>query len=95
VPPDVAGRGFPHDDDVPQFLIHHRHEPTECGAVFASFQGFVSPVRRQPAPASCRHGGHDIWWFVEADTAAHALDLVPRYVAERAVVTRVERLVIP
>jgi len=80
---------------VPEFVIHHRHESNECGAVFASFQGFVSPVRRRSAPTSCRHGGHDIWWFVEAETTAQALALVPPYVAERASVTRIERIAIP
>jgi len=86
---------FPHDDEVPAFVIHHRHEPAECGAVFASFQGFVSPLRQRQAAASCFYGGHDIWWLVEADTAAHAFELVPAYVAKRAAVTQVERLVIP
>ena len=86
---------FPHDDEVPAFVIHHRHEPAECGAVFASFQGFVSPLRQRPAAASCHYGGHEIWWFVQADTAARALELVPAYVAKRSAVTRVERVVIP
>ena len=95
MPPDVARVGFPHDDAVPEFVIHHRHAAAECGAVFASFQGQVSPVRRRPAPTSCHHGGHDIWWLVEADSATGALELLPRYVAERAFVVQVERVVIP
>ena len=86
---------FPHANEVPDFVIYHRHEPSECGAVFASFQGFVSPLRQRPAAASCDHGGHDIWWFVQADTAARASELVPAYVAKRSAVTRVERVVIP
>lgn len=80
---------------MPEFLIHHRHEPSECAAVFASFQGFVSPLRRRPAVASCDHGGHAIWWFVEASSAPAALDLVPAYVARRSVVVRVEHIPIP
>ena len=95
MPPDVARTSFPDDDDVSEFVIHHRHRPAECGPVFASFQGFLSPVRQQPASASCDHGGHDIWWLVEADSATGALELLPRYVAERAFVIQVERVVIP
>jgi hypothetical protein len=29
---------------MPLFLIHHRREPADCGAVFASFRGFDSPT---------------------------------------------------
>jgi hypothetical protein len=80
---------------VPEFLIHHRHEPSECAAVYASFQGFVTPLRHRLAAASCDHGGHDIWWFVEAETSARATDLVPAYVARRSAVARIERVRIP
>jgi hypothetical protein len=43
-----------------RYLIHHRHEPAECGAVFASFRGHESPLRHQTALASCQFGGHAI-----------------------------------
>ena len=56
--------------DMPCFLLHHRHEPDECGVVFASFRGHESSLRRQPTIASCRTGGHAIWWQVEADSEA-------------------------
>ena len=49
---------------VPQFLIHHRHAANDCGAVFASFHGFDSPLRRTSTLSSCQCGGHDIWWSV-------------------------------
>jgi len=78
---------------VSQYVLHHRHEPHECGVVFASFKGQESPLRRQPALASCRSGGHAIWWTVEAESEAEALGLLPFYVAERttaAIVTEVE-----
>jgi hypothetical protein len=26
------------------FLLHHRHEPHECAAAFAAWQGFDSPL---------------------------------------------------
>ena len=77
------------------FLIHHRHEPDDCGAVFASFRGFDSPLRHQRTLASCRQGGHAIWWSVDAATAAEALGLLPYYVGERASVTRVDEIEIP
>ena len=80
---------------MPQFLIHHRHEPPECGVVFASFRGFDSPLRHQRTLASCRSGGHAIWWSVDAASATEALRLLPFYVAQRADVTRVDEVEIP
>jgi hypothetical protein len=80
---------------VPQFLIHHRHAANDCGAVFASFHGFDSPLRRTSTLSSCQCGGHDIWWSVEADDVAGALDLLPFYVATRATATRVDAVRIP
>jgi len=80
---------------MPQFLIHHRHEPPECGVVFASFRGFDSPLRHRRTLASCRFGGHAIWWSVDAASATEALRLLPFYVAQRADVTRVDEVEIP
>jgi hypothetical protein len=80
---------------MPCFLLHHRHEPDECGVVFASFKGHDSVLRRQPALASCRTGGHAIWWRVEAASAAAALALLPFFVATRTSVTRVSEVDIP
>jgi len=74
---------------VSRFLIHHRHAADDCGAVFASFHGFASPLRRTSTLSSCPCGGHDIWWSVEADDATAALALLPVYVASRATATRV------
>jgi hypothetical protein len=80
---------------MPRFLIHHRHEPHECGVVFASFRGFTSPLRQRAALASCEHGGHAIWWCVETESEQLALALVPPYVAARATATRVTEVAIP
>jgi hypothetical protein len=77
------------------FLIHHLHEPSECGVVFAAFRGHHSPLRHRPTFASCAFGGHAIWWRVQATTEAEALDLLPYYVAQRATVTRVRKVDIP
>jgi hypothetical protein len=80
---------------MPRFLIHHHHEPHECGVVFAAFRGHESPLRHQAALASCAYGGHAIWWAVEAMGEAEALGLLPFYVAQRATATRVGEVDIP
>ena len=80
---------------MPCFLIHHSHEPRECGVVFASFRGHDSPLRRRPTLASCGYGGHCIWWSVEAESEDEALGRLPFYVAERAIATRVGEVEIP
>ena len=78
-----------------RYLLEHRHEPQECGVVFASFKGLESPLRHRPTLASCRSGGHAIWWTVEAESEADALRLLPYFVAERTTVARVSEVDIP
>ena len=78
-----------------RYLLQHRHQPRECGAVFASFRGHESPLRHQATLASCRSGGHEIWWWVDAATAEDALGLLPFYVAERTTAKRVSEVEIP
>jgi hypothetical protein len=80
---------------MPRFVLHHRHEARECGVVFASFKGHNSPLRRQPTLASCRSGGHAIWWTVEAASEAEALALLPSFVAERTTIASVSAVDIP
>jgi hypothetical protein len=80
---------------MPKFLLHHRHAPDECGVAFASFRGHASPLRHQATLASCRSGGHAIWWSVEAAGADDALALLPYFVAERTTATRVDEIEIP
>lgn len=77
------------------YLLYHRHEPRECGVVFASFRGHESPLRRQATVASCATGGHAIWWSVEAASEEEALGLLPSYVAERTTATEVSEVEIP
>jgi hypothetical protein len=72
-----------------RYLLHHSHEPHECGVVYASFRGHRSPLRHQQTLASCRSGGHAIWWTVEAASEEDALGLLPWYVAERTTATSV------
>ena len=63
--------------------------------VFASFKGHVSRLRHRATMASCRSGGHAIWWTVDADSEEDALALLPSYVAERTTATNVSEVEIP
>jgi hypothetical protein len=80
---------------VARYLLEHRHEPLECGVVFASFKGQTSPLRHRATLASCRSGGHAIWWTVDAASEEDALRLLPPYVARRTTVARVNEIEIP
>jgi hypothetical protein len=66
-----------------RFLLHHQHTPVECGAAFAAWKGFVSPLRSRQTLSTCLTGGHALWWCVIAADAPEALAMLPRYVAER------------
>lgn len=74
---------------MPSYLLHHEHQPHECGVAFAAFRGFQSPLRHQATLGSCRSGGHSIWWTVEAADEETALALLPFFVAERTTATPV------
>jgi hypothetical protein len=77
------------------YLLHHRHQPRECGVVFASFRGHESPLCHRATVASCRSGGHEIWWTVEAASEDDAMRLLPAYVADRTTVAHVSEVEIP
>jgi hypothetical protein len=80
---------------MPSYLLQHRHDPRECGVVFAAFKGHESPLRHRATLASCGSGGHAIWWTVDAASEQDALALLPFYVAERTTATRVSEVRIP
>lgn len=80
---------------MPRYVLHHRHDPHECGVAFASFKGHESALRRKPTLASCRSGEHAIWWTVDASSEADALLLLPFFVAERTTAARVSEVEIP
>lgn len=82
-------------EPMSRYLLEHRHEPHECGVVFASFKGHESPLRHQATVASCRSGGHAIWWNVEAASEDEALRLLPAFVAARTTAARVSEVEIP
>jgi hypothetical protein len=94
-PTDAPARVDRHAAAIPRFLLHHRHEPHHCGAAYAAFRGHDTPLRHRATAASCRWGGHEVWWTVERAGAYQALALLPRFVAERTTVTRVDDVVIP
>jgi hypothetical protein len=78
-----------------RYVLQHHHQPRECGVVFASFKGHSSPLRHRATLASCRSGGHAIWWTVEAESEEEALAQLPTYVAVRTTVERVSEVEIP
>jgi hypothetical protein len=80
---------------MPRYMVHHRHEPRECGIAFAAFKGHESPLRHRAALASCPSGGHAIWWTVEAASEQDALGQLPYFVARRSTIAQVSELVIP
>lgn len=80
---------------MPSFLLHHRHEAEECPSAYAAWKGFDSPLRGVEAPSSCRFGGHEIWWEVDAPNDHDALARLPGFVGERSVAIRVNRVEIP
>jgi hypothetical protein len=71
------------------YLLHHRHPPGDCAAVFAAWNGFESDLRNTDAMSSCVYGGHEIWWWVDAADQPAARSLLPRFVAEMTVIVRV------
>lgn len=77
------------------FLVHHRHQARECGVVYASFRGEDSPLRHKPTVSSCRAGGHEIWWLVDAESPQGALTQLPHYVAARSTATPINEVQIP
>ena len=80
---------------MPRFMLSHRHDPQECGVVFASFKAFKSPLRGSTVRASCDFGTHRIWWEVDAPSEDAALGQLPRYVAERTSALRIRELRTP
>jgi hypothetical protein len=93
--PDVREAARRESRRMFRFMVHHRHEPQECGVAFASFKGHDSSLRHRAALASCASGGHAIWWVVFAATEADALAQLPFFVAERSTVDRIDEVDIP
>ncbi|MBV9003912.1 MAG: hypothetical protein JOZ98_16980 [Solirubrobacterales bacterium] len=77
------------------FLLSHHHTAVQCAPMFAAWRGFASPLRHRDALSSCPHGGHGLWWLVEAPDEAAALGQLPECVSRQTEVTRVRPFPIP
>ena len=77
------------------FVLHHHHEPAECQAAFAAWKGFDSPLCGGMTLASCRQGGHELWWTVDPAGEESALAQLPPYVAARTHATEVSEVSVP
>jgi hypothetical protein len=80
---------------VPKFVLTHTHQPEECAIAIAAWKGFASPLRHGRPLGSCAHGGHRVWWTVEASDGTSALSLLPTYVAQRTVAEEVREVPLP
>ncbi len=78
-----------------QFLLDHRHDPSECAVAFAAWKGFDSPLRDTRALCSCPTGGHRLWFVVDAPDPEMALGQLPPYVAHRTEAVPVTEVTIP
>ena len=78
-----------------RFLLLHRHVPEHCASSWAAWRGHSSPLRGTPASCTCVHGGHRVWWEVEAPSAEAALALLPSYVAGSSAAHAVRAVVTP
>ena len=80
---------------MPTYILTHHHTAEQCAAMFAAWRGFVSPLRHRDALSSCPHGGHHLWWLVEAPDEAAALGQLPEFVSRQTEVTSVCSFPIP
>ena len=80
---------------VPRFVLHHRHAPKECRAVYAAWSGFDSRLRHHDALASCASGGHRMFWTIDARDEREALEQLPPFVGERTEISEVQEVTIP
>jgi hypothetical protein len=80
---------------MPQFVVLHAHQARECRTAYAAWSGFDSPLRKQPALASCATGAHRIYWTITADDEQAALAQPPGWLAQRAEIAEVREVGIP
>lgn len=78
-----------------RFLLVHNHPPEHCSSAWAAWRGHPSRLHGSDVACSCVHGGHTIWWEVEAAGAEEALALLPDYVARSTRVVPIRRVVTP
>jgi hypothetical protein len=78
-----------------RFLLVHHHPAEHCSSAWAAWNGHPSPLHGMDAGCTCVHGGHTIWWEVEAASAATALALLPEFVARSTRAVAIRRVVTP
>lgn len=78
-----------------RFLLRHSHQPHECAATFAAWRGHPGPLRECAPLSTCRFGGHELIWELNAADEQEALAQLPRYVAERSRAERIDRVTLP
>jgi hypothetical protein len=78
-----------------RYLLHHQHEPSQCGVAYTAFKGEPSPLRHRAALASCLTGGHEMWWVVDASSPDDARGQLPHFLATRSTVTMITEVEIP
>ena len=81
---------------MPRYLVHHRHEPHQCGIAFAAFKGHDEPAAPSPgarlvrSTATTRSGGRS-----RPPSEDDARRQLPFFVAQHSTVTRVTEVLIP
>ncbi len=80
---------------MPEFILHHTHDPGECASSFAAWAGFASPLRHRAAASTCLAGGHCLLWRVEAGGIDEAIALLPAFVAARTDIIEIRDVQIP
>ncbi|MBV9334819.1 MAG: hypothetical protein JO262_04635 [Solirubrobacterales bacterium] len=80
---------------MPMYVLTHTHRAEECAVAVAAWKGFSSPLRHGHPLGSCAHGGHCVWWTVDAASPEAALALLPGYVARRTVAAEVREVNLP
>lgn len=64
---------------MPEFMLHHTHEPDECSTLFEEWKRYDSPLKGNGLPffCSCPSGEHGGFIRVDAGDADEALALMP------------------
>ena len=69
---------------MPIYLLHHQHDARRVRGGIRRLDGLRrARCGTRTPPSTCLAGGHAIWWRVQAESAAAALALLPRFVARR------------
>jgi hypothetical protein len=65
---------------MPQFLIHNRHEPEECQALYEEYEamgGLPAAFKGHEYFCTCPTGDHGAYVIVDGDSADAVLAMLP------------------